>query len=203
MNEAAEQATLLKKTTIGFWFYLMTDCILFASLFATFAVLRTATGGGPSGHELFELPTALSETIILLLSSYTCGIALVGMHNGRVKQMVTGSVATFILGAIFVGIELSEFIKFASEGHSWQQSAFLSSFFTLVGTHGLHITIGLLWLFVMLIVLTRSGLTEKLKRQITLFGLFWHFLDLVWIFIKICLIANSGNQPHHFSFQSI
>lgn len=183
MSVVAEQKWLLNKTSIGFWLYLMTDCILFASLFATYAVLRTATAGGPSGHELFELPTALTETIILLTSSYSCGIALVGMHAGRMKQMIGGFLATFILGAAFLFIEISEFAKFASEGHSWQQSAFLSSFFTLVGTHGLHITVGLLWLLVILLVLSRRGMSDKLKRQITLFGLFWHFLDLVWIFI--------------------
>ncbi len=178
-----EQNWLLSKTTIGFWFYLMTDCVLFASLFATFAVLRTATAGGPSSHQLFELSTALVETVILLTSSYTCGIALVGMHAGRIKQLVGGFIATFVLGAAFLTLELNEFAKFVSQGHSWQQSAFLSSFFTLVGTHGLHITVGLIWLLVIIIVLKRRGLTDKLKRQIALFGLFWHFLDLVWIFI--------------------
>lgn len=183
MNQSAEQKWLLSKTTIGFWLYLMTDCVLFASLFATYAVLRTATAGGPSAHQLFELSTALTETIILLTSSYTCGIALLGMHAGRMKQMIGGFVATFLLGAAFLTIELSEFAKFASAGHSWRQSAFLSSFFTLVGTHGLHITVGLIWLAVLLLVLKKRGLTDKLKRQITLFGLFWHFLDLVWIFI--------------------
>lgn len=183
MNEAVRQKELFGRTTIGFWLYLMTDCILFASLFVTFAVLRTATASGPSGHELFELPSALAETLILLTSSYTCGIALVGLNNGRTKQMIAGFAATFLLGAAFLTIELSEFAKFASEGHDWTQSAFLSSFFTLVGTHGLHILVGLLWLVVIFAVLARRGLTEKLRRQITLFGLFWHFLDLVWIFI--------------------
>jgi cytochrome o ubiquinol oxidase subunit 3 len=183
MNEAVRERALLAKTSIGFWLYLMTDCVLFASLFATYAVLQTATGTGPTSHDLFELPTALTETIILLVSSYTCGIALVSMHNGRIKRMIAGFAATFALGLSFLVIEISEFVKFAAEGHSWQQSAFLSSFFTLVATHGLHITIGLLWLAVLLIVLRQRGFTDKLKRQITLFGLFWHFLDLVWIFI--------------------
>ena len=183
MNEAVKQKELFGRTTIGFWLYLMTDCILFASLFVTFAVLRTATAGGPTGHDLFELPAALAETLILLTSSYTCGIALVALNRGNIKQMVAGFVATFLLGVAFLTLELTEFAKFASEGHDWTQSAFLSSFFTLVGTHGLHILVGLLWLLVIFVVLMRRGLTEKLRRQITLFGLFWHFLDLVWIFI--------------------
>jgi cytochrome o ubiquinol oxidase subunit 3 len=183
MNETAERNWLLSKTTIGFWFYLMTDCVLFASLFATFAVLRTATAGGPSGHQIFELSTALTETIILLTSSYSCGLALVSMHAGRMKQMVGAFIVTFLLGAAFLTIEIHEFVTFIQAGHGPQQSAFLSSFFTLVGTHGLHIWVGLVWLFTLLVVLWKKGLTDKLKRQITLFGLFWHFLDLVWIFI--------------------
>jgi len=178
-----EQAAVFNRTTVGFWVYLMTDCVLFASLFATFAVLRTATASGPSGHEIFELPLALTETIILLTSSYSCGFVLVGMKRGNIKQMMTGFIATFLLGIAFLSIELSEFTKLIHEGHGPQQSAFLTSFFTLVGTHGAHITVGLIWLLVMVTVLMKRGLTDKLRRQITLFGLFWHFLDLVWIFI--------------------
>lgn len=183
MNEAAEQKMLLRKTTVGFWLYLMTDCVLFASLFATFAVLRDATATGPGAHDIFELPLVLTETIILLASSYSCGLALVGMHQGKITQMVAGFATTFLLGVAFLVIELSEFAKLIGEGHGPQQSAFLTSFFTLVGTHGAHIFVGLIWLTVLLMVLAKRGLTGKLKRQITLFGLFWHFLDLVWIFI--------------------
>ena len=183
MNEIAEEKFLLNKTTIGFWFYLMTDCVLFASLFATFAVLRGATAAGPSAHDIFEPPLVLAETIILLISSYSCGIALVGMHQGRVRQMIIGFGVTFLMGVSFLAIELSEFAKLIGEGHGPQQSAFLTSFFTLVGTHGAHIFVGLIWLSVLLAVFAKRGLTGKLQRQITLFGLFWHFLDLVWIFI--------------------
>ena len=181
--ELAEEKTLLNRTTVGFWLYLMTDCILFASLFATFAVLRTATAGGPSAIEIFELPLALTETIILLTSSLTCGLALIALKNRNIRGILWGLAATYILGVAFLVIEIGEFAKLASEGHDWQQSAFLSSYFTLVGTHGLHILIGLIWLVVMAVVLLRKGLTPKVTRQLTLFGLFWHFLDLVWIFI--------------------
>ena len=183
MNEEVEKSVLLNRTTIGFWLYLMTDCILFASLFATFAVLRGATGGGPGGHELFEMPTVLAETIILLTSSFTCGMAIIAMKEKNVRQMFIALAATYILGVAFLTIEISEFSKFVVEGHGWQQSAFLSAFFTLVGTHGLHILIGLIWLLVLVVALTRKGLTGRFIRQMTLFGLFWHFLDLVWIFI--------------------
>lgn len=183
MNEETEKTALLNRTTIGFWLYLMTDCLLFASLFATFAVLRGSTAGGPGGRQLFELPTALTETLILLSSSFTCGMGLLAMKRKNVRQMIIAFAMTGILGVAFLSIELREFITFAQAGHSWQRSAFLSAFFTLVGTHGLHILTGLLWLVVMLVVLAYRGLTDKLVRQLTIFGLFWHFLDLVWIFI--------------------
>ena len=183
MSTAAGEKALLSKTTVGFWVYLMTDCILFASLFATFVVLRSAVADGPSGREIFNLPTVLTETIILLTSSFSCGIALLGLKARNVRQVVSAFAVTYILGIAFLTIEISEFAKLISEGHGPQQSAFLSAFFTLVGTHGLHIFFGLLWLVVLIAVLARRGLTSKLARQMTLFGLFWHFLDLVWIFI--------------------
>lgn len=183
MSELVEEKARLHRTSIGFWVYLMTDCLLFASLFATYAVLRTATAGGPGAHEIFELPLALTETIILLASSFTCGLVLLGLKARNIRQIIIAMIMTYILGVTFLTIEISEFAKFISEGHSWQQSAFLSAYFTLVGTHGLHILFGLVWLVVLVAVLLRKGLTAKLTRQLTLFGLFWHFLDLVWIFI--------------------
>lgn len=183
MSVAIEEKARLGRTTIGFWLYLMTDCLLFASLFATFAVLRTATADGPSGKDIFEMPMVLAETIILLTSSFTCGLALLGMKSGNIRQILIALGATYVLGVAFLTIELSEFAKLISEGHGPQQSAFLSVFFTLVGTHGLHITVGLIWLVTLSAVLVRRGLTTKVSRQLTLFGLFWHFLDLVWIFI--------------------
>lgn len=183
MTEEIREKVLLARTTIGFWLYLMTDCILFASLFATFAVLRTGTAEGPSAAEIFELPLVLVETIILLTSSLSCGLALLALKKKNVSQVLVGLGITFLLGVAFLFIEVGEFAKLASEGHGWWQSAFLSSFFTLVGTHGLHILVGLIWLVVMVAVLLRKGLTPKVTRQLTLFGLFWHFLDLIWIFV--------------------
>lgn len=178
-----EEKFLSYKTSSGFWLYLMTDCILFASLFAVYAVLRESTAGGPSGAELFELPMVLVETLILLTSSFTCGLALLALRQGNVKWLIVWLAATYVLGLSFLTIELNEFSLLIAEGHSWQQSAFLSAFFTLVGTHGLHIFVGLLWLLIMIGVLFKKGITSKVRRQLMLFGLFWHFLDLVWIFI--------------------
>jgi len=171
------------KTYIGFWIYLMTDCLLFATLFATYAVLQGNTAGGASAAELFSLPFVLAETLLLLASSLTCGLAIVAMHQGMVRRMIIWLVATFVLGAGFLGMELYEFTHLVAEGDSWSRSGFLSAFFTLVGTHGLHITVGLLWLIVMIVRVMQGGLGPVNAKRLTLFSLFWHFLDVVWIFI--------------------
>jgi len=178
-----EQKFLDYKTSTGFWLYLMTDCVLFASLFAIYVVLQPATAGGPSSNEIFSLPMALTETIILLTSSFTTGLALLALRQRNVRQLIVWLGVTYVLGVSFLTIELSEFAALVGDGHSWQQSAFLSAFFTLVGTHGLHILIGLLWLLIMVVVIFKKGLSAKVTRQLGLWGLFWHFLDLVWVFI--------------------
>jgi cytochrome o ubiquinol oxidase subunit 3 len=171
------------KTTLGFWIYLMTDCLIFASLFATYAVLHNNTFGGPGAKELFSLPYVLAETIILLTSSFTFGLGLLAAHRGNIKQLLGWLGATFVLGLSFLALELNEFQKLISEGHSWTESGFLSAFFTLVGTHGLHITIGLIWILTMIFAIRKQGLTSSMVRKLALLGLFWHFLDVIWIFI--------------------
>jgi cytochrome o ubiquinol oxidase subunit 3 len=171
------------KTPFGFWVYIMTDCILFATLFATYAVLRNNTFGGPGGAELFSLPFVLVETLILLTSSFTCGLAMLAVHRRDMRQVLIWLAATFLLGAAFLGMELSEFTKLVAEGNSWQRSGFLSSFFTLVGTHGLHITTGLIWAGVLGRQIWKQGITASSAKRLTLFSIFWHFLDIVWIFI--------------------
>lgn len=170
-------------TALGFWIYLMTDCILFASLFATYAVLRDSTYGGSSGKDLFDMPFVLAETLILLTSSFVCGLTLLSAKYSRTKLVVIGLIITFLLGAAFLTLELTEFTHLAQDGHSWQASAFLSAFFTLVGTHGAHISVGLIWIIVMIGQILRKGLARNVIRRLTLFSLFWHFLDVVWIFI--------------------
>lgn len=171
------------KTVFGFWVYLMTDCILFATLFATYAVLKNSTHGGPSSNDIFELPFVLTETLILLTSSFVCGLALLAARQRKLNSTILLLSITALLGAAFVSMELYEFNKLISEGHGWQHSAFLSAFFVLVATHGLHISVGLLWLFVLMGRLKLKGFTPGTLRKLTLFGLFWHFLDIVWIFI--------------------
>lgn len=171
------------KSMLGFWIYLMTDCVLFASLFATYAVLRNNTFGGPSGRELFSLPYVLAETLILLTSSFSCGLALLAAKARAKTIMMMMLAVTFILGAAFLFLEIREFNHLAAEGNSWRRSGFLSAFFTLVGTHGLHITSGLIWLAVLVSRINKKGLDAISMKRLTLFSLFWHFLDVIWIFI--------------------
>ncbi len=182
MSLSLQQQTS-QKNIFGFWVYLMTDCVLFATLFATFIVLRNNTYSGPSGHELFSLRFALTETLILLTSSFTCGLAMLAVHENNKRRVAAWFGITFLLGLCFLVLELSEFRHLAHDGNSWQRSGFLSSFFTLVGTHGLHITIGLIWMTVMTIKTLGRGLNESVARKLTMLSLFWHFLDIVWIFI--------------------
>lgn len=172
-----------EKAEYGFWLYLMTDIILFASLFATYMILRNNTAGGESGAVLFDPKFALAETIILLLSSFTCGLAVLLFRFRNKAGGLAMLVSTLLLGAGFITLELYEFIHLVGEGQSWQTSAFLSSFFVLVGTHGFHIIIGLLWGTAMTLYIMKKGITANSLRRMTLFSLFWHFLDLVWIFI--------------------
>ena len=171
------------RVVLGFWMYLMTDCLLFTTLFTTYAVLHYNTFGGPSPGDLFSLTTSFAETMILLFSSVMCGLAMLSAVKGRTNHVIGWLALTFILGASFIAIELHEFSHLAAEGNSWTRSAFLSSFFTLVGTHGLHVSFGLIWMFVMMLQVHVKGITVTTFRRLVTFSLFWHFLDLVWIFI--------------------
>ena len=181
--ESAETTATTAKTQLGFWIYLMTDLVLFATLFATFAVLRESTFGGPSGKEIFDMPFVLTETLILLTSSFTCGLAIIALHRQQKTHVLAWFGITFLLGVVFLTMELTEFRQLLHEGNGWQRSGFLSSFFALVGTHGLHILVGLLWMLVMGVQLLRRGITRHTLRRSMLLGMFWHFLDVVWIFI--------------------
>ncbi|WP_114238497.1 cytochrome o ubiquinol oxidase subunit III [Dyella sp. C9] len=169
------------KTLLGFWIYLMSDCLIFSGLFATFAVLANATAGGPTGKELFELPYVLGETMLLLVSSVTFGMAMLNMHAGQKGKVLAWLAVTFVFGAGFIGMEVYEFAKLIHEGAGPDRSAFLSSYFTLVGTHGLHVTCGLIWLVVMMDMIRRYGLNDATRRRLSCLSLFWHFLDIVWI----------------------
>jgi cytochrome o ubiquinol oxidase subunit 3 len=168
-------------TMLGFWLYLMSDCLIFAVLFATYGVLGHSYAGGPSGADLFELPTVAVNTSMLLLSSITYGFAMLAMAQNRVRPTLVWLAVTGLFGAAFVGLELTEFAHLIHEGATPQRSAFLSSFFTLVGTHGLHVTFGLIWLVTLMVQVGARGLDEANRRRLMCLSLFWHFLDVVWI----------------------
>ncbi|MBW3569164.1 cytochrome o ubiquinol oxidase subunit III [Candidatus Parcubacteria bacterium] len=183
------------KTQLGFWIYLMTDIVLFATLFATYIILHHNTFGGPGGSELFSLPFVLLETMILLTSSFTAGLGLLAGYQGRKQAVLTWFAVTFALGAAFLGLEIYEFAHLVHAGHSWTASAFLSAFFTLVGTHGLHITAGLIWMATIMWQVFKNGLIPPVKRRLTMLSLFWHFLDIVWIFI-FTIVYLIGGEIH-------
>jgi cytochrome o ubiquinol oxidase subunit 3 len=165
----------------GFWIYLMTDCILFATLFATYAVLRDSVAGGPSGIDIFELPYVLTETMLLLLSSITYGYAMLAMNRDDVGAVLRWLGVTFLLGLGFIGMEINEFSHLVSDGYGPDRSAFLTAFFTLVGTHGAHVATGLVWMAVLMWQVKRGGLTTAHTTRLSCLSLFWHFLDVVWI----------------------
>lgn len=180
------------RVMFGFWVYLMTDLLMFAVLFAVYAVLSDSTAGGPSGKELLSLPLALTETLILLTSSFVCGIGMIAARRGKKNQVLAWFGLTFVLGLTFFILELKEFSELIHEGYTLQTSAFLSSFFTLVGTHGLHIFFGLLWMAIVMIFIHLRGLNTRMLRKLTLLSLYWHFLDIVWIFIFTIVYLRSS-----------
>ena len=167
----------------GFWIFLTTDLLLFACLFATYAVLRGNTAGGPAGAQLFDIPGFTAETFALLTSSFTCGLATHEMRRGNRTGLLAWLAVTILLGLVFIGFELDEFITYAMRGATMQRSGFLSAFFTLVGTHGSHVSLGILWMLTVAYQLVRRGITAVTARKLLIVGLYWHFLDIVWVFI--------------------
>ena len=168
-------------TMLGFWIYLMSDCLIFAVLFACYGVYGRSYAAGPSGADLFELPLVAVNTAMLLFSSITYGFAMLAMEKGLRRKTLLWLTITGLFGLVFLGLELYEFAHLIHIGAGPQRSAFLSSFFTLVGTHGLHVTFGIIWLVVLMTQVRRYGLTEANRRRLMCLSLFWHFLDVVWI----------------------
>jgi cytochrome o ubiquinol oxidase subunit III len=171
------------KTVFGFWLFLLTDFMLFATIFVMYAVLHDNTFGGPSAKELFSLPHALTQTLILLVSSLTVGLGGISAHRKHKGAAFALFGITFLLGIAFMAMEFSEFIRLLNSGESWHNSAFLSSYFTLVGTHAFHMLFGLLWFIVLLLPVLLRGLTDVNVRRLTCLRMYWQFLNVVWIFI--------------------
>jgi cytochrome o ubiquinol oxidase subunit III len=167
----------------GFWIFLLSDIVMFSALFASYAVLAKATAGGPTGAQLFSQQSAAMETAFLLLSSYTCGLMSLAANSRHQLGTVLGAASTFLLGAAFLTLELREFHGMIAIGATPQSSAFLSAFFTLVGCHGLHVTIGMIWLVVMMVQLAMWGFRPVVERRLLCFALFWHALDIIWVMI--------------------
>lgn len=168
---------------MGFWIFLITDCILFGTLFATYVVLHNSTAGGPTGAEMFEMPGVIAETFILLTSSFTSGLAVLSMNRGDRKGLIGWLVVTALLGASFITLEVTEFVKLVHEGAAISTSASWSAFYTLVGTHGLHVSVGLVWMVSIMLQLGKHGINSVTRRKVNIISLYWHFLDVVWIFV--------------------
>lgn len=179
----AHAKTTQDKVTFGFWVYLMSDCVLFAGLFATYAVLRGATFGAPGIESIVDLPYVLGETFLLLTSSFTMGLAMLAAHAGKRAWTLAALGTTLLLGLGFLAMEGSEFAHLITIGAGPNKSAFLSSFFALLGTHGLHVALGIVWILVLMAHVYWRGLAAGTRTKLMCLGLFWHFLDIIWIFI--------------------
>jgi len=166
---------------LGFWLYLMSDCLIFACLFAAYAVLGRNYAAGPSGADLFSLPMVALNTALLLFSSITYGFAMLEMQKQAMRNTLIWLGVTGVLGASFIFFELSEFISLIADGAGPGRSGFLTSFFALVGTHGLHVSFGIIWLITLMFQLKKYGFSTENRRRLMCLSMFWHFLDVVWI----------------------
>ena len=180
-REEYEHPDTVANHAFGFWIYLMTDLVLFAAIFATYAVLAHSYAGGPSGKDLFDLHYTFGETMLLLFSSATYGMAVLAMYKDRKNRVLVWLAVTFLLGLGFISMEINEFYHMIQDGNGPQRSGFLSAFFTLVGTHGTHLSVGLIWMAVMVVQVMIKGLTTPVQSRLMRLSMFWHFLDIVWI----------------------
>jgi cytochrome o ubiquinol oxidase subunit 3 len=199
MQELAStsKASLIPKRIVvayGFWVFLLSDIVMFSTLFAGYAVLMRATAGGPNGAALFNQVGAAIETACLLASSYACGMMSLAVGARRRAEVYLWAAVTFLLGASFLGFELREFATLIAHGATPQRSAFLSAFFTLVGCHGLHVAVGLIWLFVMMVQVAVRNLSATVERRLFCFALFWHALDIIWVWL-FTVVYLMGARP--------
>lgn len=184
LPDEPEKATLEgRNKVLGFWLFLGGETVLFSSLFATFIALRNQTNGGPSGAELFSLPIVAAATFILLTSSMTSVMGILAMHRKNVRAMQGWFLITVLLGFAFLGLEIYEFVEYVHEGHTITSSAFGSAFYTLVGFHGAHVLFGVIWISLLMMQVAKKGLTVVTAPKMYVAALYWHFVDLVWVFI--------------------
>jgi cytochrome o ubiquinol oxidase subunit 3 len=185
LTPASEAGPAPKRIVVafGFWIFLLSDIVMFSALFAAYAVLVRATAGGPTGAQLFNQVSVAIETGCLLVSSYTCGLMSSAINARRRVGTYFFALVTFVLGAAFVGLEIREFAGMIAQGATPQRSAFLSAFFTLVGCHGLHVTAGLIWLTLLMVHVAIKGFAANVERRLLCFALFWHFLDIIWVWL--------------------
>ena len=183
LPSASEAGPAPKRIVVayGFWIFLLSDIVMFSALFAAYAVLVHATAGGPTGAELFNQVSVAIETACLLASSYTCGLMSLAVNSRRRAATYLGALVTFVLGALFLALEIREFAGMIAQGATPERSAFLSAFFTLVGCHGMHVTAGLIWLAVMMAQVAIKGFRPAVERRLLCFALFWHALDIIWV----------------------
>jgi cytochrome o ubiquinol oxidase subunit 3 len=196
LPNASEAGPAPKRIVVayGFWIFLLSDIVMFSALFAAYAVLVHATAGGPSGAGLFNQANVAIETGCLLASSYTCGLMSLSVNARRRPAIYLFAAVTFVLGAAFLTIEIREFADMIARGAAPQRSAFLSAFFTLVGCHGLHVTAGLVWLVVMMAQVAVKGIRATVERRLLCFALFWHALDIIWVWL-FTVVYLMGVQP--------
>ena len=181
-------------TGFGFWIFILSDMIMFAAFFATYAVLHGQTAGGPSGHDLFNLRNVALETGLLLASSFTCGLASIAADERKAIWFQIAMAVTAVLGLGFLALEAREFTDLVARGAGPTRSAFLSSFFTLVGCHGLHVSAGTLWLLTMMAQVYAKGFRPDIQRRILCFALFWHALDIIWVAV-FTVVYLLGSAP--------
>jgi len=196
LSDHAERDLASKRIIVGygFWIFLLSDIVMFSAFFAAYAVLSGETAGGPSGHDLFDLTNVAIETVCLLLSSFTCGVASIGARAQNAVMYYGGMAVTFLFGAAFLLLEIHEFAGMVAEGAGPTRSAFLSAFFTLVGCHGLHVTLGLLWLLTMMAQVFAKGFRPDILRRVLCFSLFWHTLDIVWVALFTVVYLMGAGQ---------
>jgi len=196
MAQPAAHGLVSKRIIVGygFWIFLLSDIIMFSAFFASYAVLVGQTAGGPSGRELFDLRNTAIQTACLLLSSFTCGLASIGAQTRRGSWFYGAMAATLILGVAFVGLETREFLGLVARGAGPTRSAFLSAFFTLVGCHGLHVSVGLLWLLTMMAQVFAKGYRADILRRMLCFSLFWHTLDIIWVALFTVVYLMGAGQ---------